>query len=78
MEIPKQGYIPPRSCNLTLKISQLQQFQLRNTSQEISDDIHREIFSKSYKIKPKSECIYNFPIDLELNGRSFGSKSIGA
>ena len=34
---------------------------------------HREIFLKSYQIKPKSECIYHFPIDLELNGRPFGS-----
>ena len=29
------------------------------------------------KSKPKSDCIYNFPIDLELNGRPFGSKSMG-
>ena len=39
--------------------------------------IHREIFSKSYYINLKSDCIYNFPINLEPNGRSFGSKSIG-
>ena len=26
---------------------------------------HREIFSKSYQIKPKSDCIYHTPIDLE-------------
>ena len=26
---------------------------------------HREIFSKSYQIKPKSDCIYHAPIDLE-------------
>ena len=25
----------------------------------------REIFSKSYQIKLKSDCIYHFPIDLE-------------
>ena len=25
----------------------------------------------------KSDCIYHFPIDLEPNGRPFGSKSIG-
>ena len=29
---------------------------------------HRENFLKSYKIKPKSDCIYHFPIDLEANG----------
>ena len=29
---------------------------------------HREIFLKSYYIKPKSDSIYHFPIDLE-NGR---------
>ena len=38
---------------------------------------HREIFSKSYQIKLKSDCIYHFPIDLELNGRPFAFKSIG-
>ena len=32
---------------------------------------HRKIISKSYKIKPKSECIYHFPIDLEQqNGKN--------
>ena len=29
------------------------------------DSTHREIFSKSNKIKPKSDFIHNFPIDLE-------------
>ena len=29
-------------------------------------------------IKSKLDCIYHFPIDLEPNRRSFGSKSIGA
>ena len=38
---------------------------------------HREIFSESCKIKPKSDCIYHFPIDLERNGIQFGSRSIG-
>ena len=38
---------------------------------------HREIFSKSYSINPKSDCIYHFPIDLDLNKRPFGSKSNG-
>ena len=27
--------------------------------------IHRKIFSKYYWIKPKSDCIYHLPIDLE-------------
>ena len=40
--------------------------------------IHRENFSESYWTKPKSDCIYHFPIDLESNGRTFGSKSTGA
>ena len=31
---------------------------------------HREIFSKSYQIKPKSDCIYHFPIDLEQQTNS--------
>ena len=35
---------------------------------------HREVFSKSYQMKPKSDCIYHFSIDLEWNGRPFGSK----
>ena len=38
---------------------------------------HSEIFAKSYYINPKSDCIYHFPIDLEPNGRPFGSKSTG-
>ena len=33
---------------------------------------HREIFSKSCWINPKSDCIYHFPIDLEPNRRPFG------
>ena len=35
-----------------------------------------EIFSKLCEIKPKSDCIYHFPVDKEPNGRPFGSKSI--
>ena len=31
----------------------------------------REIFSKSYKTRLKSDCIYHFPINLEPNGRPF-------
>ena len=38
---------------------------------------HKEIFLKSYQIKPKSDCIYHFPIDLETKGPLFGSKYIG-
>ena len=38
---------------------------------------HRQIFSESYLIKPKSDCIYRFPINLEQNGSTFSSKSIG-
>ena len=34
---------------------------------------HREIFSKSYQANPKSDCIYNFLIELDPNGRPFGS-----
>ena len=28
------------------------------------ESTHREIISKSYEIKPKSDCIYQYPIDL--------------
>ena len=38
---------------------------------------HREIFSKSYQIKPKSDWIYHLPTDLEQDGRPLCSKSIG-
>ena len=31
---------------------------------------YREIFSKFYQIKPKSDCIYHAPIDLEPYGGS--------
>ena len=34
---------------------------------------HREIFTKSFQINQKSDCIYHFPIDLEPNERPFGS-----
>ena len=40
----------------------------------IDEEVHTE---KSYQINPKLNCIYHFPIDLEQNGRPFGSKSIG-
>ena len=36
--------------------------------------IHGEIFSKSHQIKPKSDWIYHFLIDLDPIGRPFGSK----
>ena len=34
-------------------------------------------FSNSYWIKPDSDCIYHYTIDLEPNGRPIGFKSIG-
>ena len=37
----------------------------------------REIFSISYSIKLKSDCIYHFTIDLARYRRPFGAKSIG-
>ena len=40
-------------------------------------DTQNYLTSKSNWIKPKSECIYHAPIDLEPNGHPFGSKSIG-
>ena len=33
---------------------------------------HRETFSKSYRLNPKSDCIYDFPIYLDPNERPFG------
>ena len=37
----------------------------------------REMFSKSYSINPKADCIYRFQIDLEPNGHvRLCSKSI--
>ena len=41
----------------------------------VSSKEHTEIF---FQIKPKSDCVYHFQIDLEPKGRPFGSKSIGA
>ena len=38
-------------------------------STKLPPSTHREIFSESYWIKPKSDCIYHFPIDLEQNRR---------
>ena len=37
---------------------------------------YTEFFSKSHWIKPKSDCINNFPIDLVRNGILFGPKLI--
>ena len=37
---------------------------------------HTEIFSKSYQIKPKSDCIYHFPIDLEQQTESVPSFAV--
>ena len=39
--------------------------------------IHREIFSKSYYINPKSGCIYHFSIHLDPNEIPLGDKLIG-
>ena len=38
--------------------------------------LQREIFSKSYQFKPKSDFIYYFPIHLKPNGRPFVAKLI--
>ena len=34
----------------------------------------QKINSETWWIKPKANCIYYHPIDLELNGIPFGSK----
>ena len=46
-----------------------------NTGSQL-ERAHGEMFSKSYYIKPESDCINHFLVDLEQNGRPFGSKSI--
>ena len=44
----------------------LNQRKCRLRDDSLSDDCtHRYIFSKSYQITPKSDCIYHFRIDLE-------------
>ena len=35
-----------------------------NKQDNHKDRSHRETFSKSHQIKPKSDCIYHFPIDF--------------
>ena len=51
---------------------------LRAKVQQKRECVHTEtFFSKCNSIKPKSDCIYHFPIDLEPNRRPLGSKSIG-
>ena len=47
-------------------------FNMQKDAAFFRQSTHRDIFSKSYQINPKSDCIYDFPIDLEPNG----SKSI--
>ena len=47
-------------------------FQISHLKNACSDwwyGTRREIFSRSYQIKPKSDCIYHFPIDMDSNGR---------
>ena len=62
---------PP--CSLAISVQFVEaQFNVNDLA-----SAHSEIFSKFYQIKPKSNFIYLFPIDLEPNRRSFGSKSIG-
>ena len=48
-----------------------EEFQISAPSHGRKCHTHGEIFSKSCQIKPKSDCIYHFPIDLEPNGRPF-------
>ena len=50
---------------------------VRTHERRLLRSTQREIFSKSYQIKQKSDCIYDLPIDLKPNGRPFSSKSIG-
>ena len=38
--------------------------KVRRKSVTIYAHIHIEIFSESYQINPKSDCIYYFPIDI--------------
>ena len=49
----------------------------KNLTSVVREAAHREIFSKSYEINPKSDCIYHFPIDLDPKIRPFAFKSIG-
>ena len=63
----KQKYIS--RCDMMGKVSDFFRGKLCCT--------HREIFTKSYQIKQKTDFIYNFLINLEPNGRLLGSKSIG-
>ena len=39
--------------------------------------IHRKIPSKTYRIKPNSDCIHHTPTNLEPNRHPLGSKTIG-
>ena len=41
------------------------QVATNDASCETCSTTHGEIFSKSYQIKPKSDCIYHAPIDLD-------------
>ena len=41
----------------------------RHENSFFRETTHREIFLKFYQIKPKSDCIYHFMINLESNGR---------
>ena len=46
-------------------------------SDQLRSRARRESFSESWSIKPKSDFIHHFLIDLEPNRISFGSKYIG-
>ena len=49
---------------------------LRSRSKYLDDELLNSI-TKSCYIQPKLNCSYTFPINLELNGIPFGTKSTG-
>ena len=74
-----KSLIPPdnpalRLCNLTdtpLFVERAERCRrnIRELEKKFWLSAHREIFSESYQIKPKSDCIYHFPNYLDSNVR---------
>ena len=70
MEIKKNSTTPKRVSSFFFILAALHQMFGLCPRRE------RGIVSESCSIKPNLDCIYQFPIDLEPNGRPFGFKSI--
>ena len=70
-------HLPGSKTKINCQPSCILSLILNGTKVHFSDfSTHGELFSKSYWINSKSDCIYQFPIDFDPNGLLYGSKSV--